>query len=68
MGESLDQELTVEEVIAGPGSRWDHNQSALLRQFWFEAATHRARIGPFREANNDDFSYWRFSPRNRVLL
>ena len=45
MGESLDQELTVEEVIAGPGSRLDHNQSALLRQFWFEAATHRARIG-----------------------
>jgi len=45
MGKSLDQELTVEEVIAGPGSRLDHNQSALLRQFWFEAATHRARIG-----------------------
>ncbi len=44
MGESLDQELTVEEVIAGPGSRLDHNQSALLRQFWFESATHRARI------------------------
>ena len=44
-GKSLDQELTVEEVIAGPGSRLDHNQSALLRQFWFEAATHRARIG-----------------------
>ena len=22
MGESLDQELTVEEVIAAPGSRW----------------------------------------------
>lgn len=45
MGKSLDQELTVEEVIAGPGSRLDHNQSALLRRFWFEAATHRARIG-----------------------
>ena len=44
LGASLDQELTVEEVIAGPGSRLDHNESALLRKFWFEPATHRARI------------------------
>ncbi len=44
MGEALDQESTVEEVIAGPGARLDHNQAALLRRFWFEPATHRAQI------------------------
>lgn len=40
----LDRDCTVEEVIAGPGSRLDHNQAALLRRFWFEPATHRAQI------------------------
>ena len=45
MGEALDQDSTVEEVIAGPGGHLDHNQSALLRRFWFEPATHRAQIG-----------------------
>ncbi|HAX04853.1 MAG TPA: glycerophosphodiester phosphodiesterase, partial [Acidimicrobiaceae bacterium] len=40
----LDQDCTVEEVIAGPGTRLDHNQAALLRRFWFEPATHRAQI------------------------
>jgi ATP-binding cassette subfamily F protein uup len=44
MGEALDQDATVEEVIAGPGARLDHNQAALLRRFWFEPATHRAQI------------------------
>ena len=44
MGETLDQESTVEEVIAGPGARLDHRQAALLRRFWFEPATHRAQI------------------------
>ncbi len=44
MGEILDQDCTVEEVIAGPGTRLDHNQAALLRRFWFEPATHRAQI------------------------
>ena len=44
MGEALDQDVTVEEVIAGPGARLDHNQAALLRRFWFEPATHRAQI------------------------
>jgi len=45
MGRILDRDCTVEEVIAGPGSRLDHNQAALLRRFWFEPATHRAQIG-----------------------
>lgn len=44
MSEALDQDSTVEEVIAGPGARLDHNQAALLRRFWFQPATHRAQI------------------------
>ena len=44
MGEILDRDLTVEEVIAGPGARLDYKQASLLRRFWFEPATHRAQI------------------------
>ncbi|MCH1614778.1 MAG: ATP-binding cassette domain-containing protein, partial [Acidimicrobiales bacterium] len=43
-GDSLDSDLTVEEVIAGRGSRLDHSQIALLGRFWFEPATHRAKV------------------------
>jgi ATP-binding cassette subfamily F protein uup len=44
-GDSLDSELTVEEVIAGKGSRLDYRHIALLGKFWFEPATHRAKVG-----------------------
>lgn len=44
MGEILDRDLTVEEVIAGPGARLDYKQASLLRRFWFEPATYRAQI------------------------
>ena len=44
MGQIPNPDCTVEEVIAGPGARLDHNQAALLRRFWFEPATHRAQI------------------------
>ena len=43
-GQTLDQDATVEEIVAGPGSRLDHRQSSLLQRFWFEPATHRAEV------------------------
>jgi ATP-binding cassette subfamily F protein uup len=43
-GATLDQEATVEEVVAGPGNRLEHRQVALLERFWFEPATHRAPV------------------------
>lgn len=44
-GRTLDQGLTVEEVIVGPGNRLDPVAAALLERFWFEPATHRALVG-----------------------
>ncbi len=44
IGETLDQDASVEEIVAGPGSRLDHRQTSLLGRFWFEPATHRAQV------------------------
>ena len=44
MGTTLDQSSTVEEIIAGPGSRLGPSEKALLRRFWFEPETHRAKV------------------------
>ena len=43
-GQTLDQDASVEEIVAGPGSRLDHRQTNLLGRFWFEPATHRAQV------------------------
>ena len=44
IGETLDQDASVEVIVAGPGSRLDHRQTSLLGRFWFEPATHRAQV------------------------
>jgi ABC transport system ATP-binding/permease protein len=43
-GSTLDQQATVEDVVAGVGNRLEHRQVALLERFWFEPATHRAQV------------------------
>ncbi len=44
-GRALDPTITIEELLMGPGNRLDPAAKSLLERFWFEPATHRARVG-----------------------
>jgi ATP-binding cassette subfamily F protein uup len=44
LGRTLDPAVTVREAVAGPHRQPDHETSALLRRFWFDADAQRAPV------------------------